>query len=244
MHGHFERRGRKAVVVDHDRHGSERRIPRNRTLPPPYTTRSLTLAATKAFSVGRIDDLTADTSTLSRGAPATSGSSWFSHRLAGRHGYSIGNIDTGSLTVACGARPMVWRRLTPVNHELSHKLPLRFMRHLEAVVLDWAGTTIDHGSLAPVRAITELFSRHQIALSDTEARRDMGLYKKDHIRRILESSGGRREMAGCNRQTRHRGGCGNAVRRIHRIAVEGAGGSLPVDFRSRTGRWTICAKAD
>jgi len=59
------------------------------------------------------------------------------------------------------------------------------MNPLEAVIFDWAGTTIDHGSLAPLRAITELFSRYDIALSDEEARRDMGTYKKDHIRRIL-----------------------------------------------------------
>ena len=59
------------------------------------------------------------------------------------------------------------------------------MRQIEAVIFDWAGTTVDHGSLAPVRAITELFARHDIPLSDSDARRDMGLFKKDHIRRIL-----------------------------------------------------------
>jgi phosphonoacetaldehyde hydrolase len=36
-----------------------------------------------------------------------------------------------------------------------------------------------------VRAITELFARHGIQLSDADARRDMGIFKKDHIRRIL-----------------------------------------------------------
>ncbi len=59
------------------------------------------------------------------------------------------------------------------------------MKRLEAVIFDWAGTTVDHGSLAPVRAITELFRRHEVPLSDADARRDMGIYKKDHIRRIL-----------------------------------------------------------
>ncbi len=57
--------------------------------------------------------------------------------------------------------------------------------NLEAVIFDWAGTTVDHGSLAPVRAIRELFSRHGITLSDSDARRDMGIFKQDHIRRIL-----------------------------------------------------------
>ena len=64
------------------------------------------------------------------------------------------------------------------------------MRRVEAVIFDWAGTTVDFGSLAPVRAITELFSREGIQLSDADARRDMGIFKKDHIRKIL----GTREM--------------------------------------------------
>jgi phosphonoacetaldehyde hydrolase len=59
------------------------------------------------------------------------------------------------------------------------------MKRLQAVVFDWAGATVDHGSLAPVKAVTGLFARHGIELSDTDARRDMGLFKKDHIRRIL-----------------------------------------------------------
>ena len=60
------------------------------------------------------------------------------------------------------------------------------MKRIEAVIFDWAGTTIDHGSLAPVRAVTELFERYGIMLRDTDVRRDMGLFKKDHIRRILQ----------------------------------------------------------
>ena len=59
------------------------------------------------------------------------------------------------------------------------------MKHLQAVIFDWAGTTVDHGSLAPVRAITELFRRHGISLSNADARRDMGVFKRDHIRNIL-----------------------------------------------------------
>ena len=60
------------------------------------------------------------------------------------------------------------------------------MKRLEAVIFDWAGTTVDCGSLAPVRAVTNLFALRGIQLSDAEVRRDMGLFKKDHIRRILE----------------------------------------------------------
>jgi phosphonoacetaldehyde hydrolase len=56
---------------------------------------------------------------------------------------------------------------------------------LEAVIFDWAGTTVDHGSLAPVRVLTQIFATHGITLSDEQARRDMGLLKRDHIERIL-----------------------------------------------------------
>jgi phosphonoacetaldehyde hydrolase len=59
------------------------------------------------------------------------------------------------------------------------------MHCLEAVIFDWAGTTVDHGSLAPVRAITELFHRQGIFLSDADARKDMGIFKRDHIRNVL-----------------------------------------------------------
>jgi phosphonoacetaldehyde hydrolase len=59
------------------------------------------------------------------------------------------------------------------------------MSRLEAVILDWAGTTVDFGSLAPVRAVTGLFAREGVPVSDAEARRDMGIFKKDHIRKIL-----------------------------------------------------------
>jgi phosphonoacetaldehyde hydrolase len=60
------------------------------------------------------------------------------------------------------------------------------MTRLEAVIFDWAGTMVDHGSLAPVKAVTALFARHGIQLSDEEVRRDMGIFKKDHIRRVLQ----------------------------------------------------------
>lgn len=60
------------------------------------------------------------------------------------------------------------------------------MKRLEAVIFDWAGTTVDFGSVAPVRAITELFGREGVPISDADARRDMGIFKKDHIRRILD----------------------------------------------------------
>ena len=56
---------------------------------------------------------------------------------------------------------------------------------VRAVVLDWAGTMIDFGCVAPVRALIEVFAEDGIRLSPDEARRDMGKAKLDHLRAIL-----------------------------------------------------------
>ena len=57
---------------------------------------------------------------------------------------------------------------------------------LQAVILDWAGTTVDHGSLAPIRVLQKVFADRGIEISEEEARRDMGVLKKDHLpRRML-----------------------------------------------------------
>lgn len=56
---------------------------------------------------------------------------------------------------------------------------------LKALIFDWAGTTVDFGSLAPARTLAQLFSSMGISLSDAEIRRDMGLAKKLHIQSIL-----------------------------------------------------------
>jgi phosphonoacetaldehyde hydrolase len=56
---------------------------------------------------------------------------------------------------------------------------------IRMVILDWAGTTVDHGSMAPIAALQNLFGRRGIQLSVEDARRDMGLLKSDHISAIL-----------------------------------------------------------
>jgi phosphonoacetaldehyde hydrolase len=58
-------------------------------------------------------------------------------------------------------------------------------KKLKALVFDWAGTTVDFGSLAPVRTIEQVFGSFGISLSEDQIRRDMGLAKREHISRIL-----------------------------------------------------------
>lgn len=55
---------------------------------------------------------------------------------------------------------------------------------IKALILDWAGTTVDHGCLAPVVVLQEIFSLRGVPLERREARHAMGLLKKDQIRAI------------------------------------------------------------
>lgn len=54
-------------------------------------------------------------------------------------------------------------------------------RAIKAVILDWAGTTVDHGSLAPTQVFLEIFRRRGIEITVAEAREPMGRSKRDHI---------------------------------------------------------------
>jgi phosphonoacetaldehyde hydrolase len=56
---------------------------------------------------------------------------------------------------------------------------------IRAVIFDWAGTTVDRGSLAPVRTLERVFAEAGVPILEEEARRDMGIAKRDHIAAIL-----------------------------------------------------------
>lgn len=56
---------------------------------------------------------------------------------------------------------------------------------LQAVVFDWAGTLIDHGSCAPARTFIEVFRQEGVTISPQQAREPMGMNKRDHIKAIL-----------------------------------------------------------
>lgn len=58
--------------------------------------------------------------------------------------------------------------------------------YLKAVVFDWAGTTVDHGSRAPTIVFQELFRRRGIDITVDQARGPMGMAKHAHIKAIGE----------------------------------------------------------
>ena len=57
---------------------------------------------------------------------------------------------------------------------------------LEAVILDWAGTTVDFGCFAPVQAFLDGFAAFGIHPTLEEVRAPMGLLKWDHIHTMMQ----------------------------------------------------------
>lgn len=54
------------------------------------------------------------------------------------------------------------------------------------IIFDWAGTTVDHGSFAPISAMQTAFSESGIDVTVDQLRKPMGLHKLDHIKAVLQ----------------------------------------------------------
>ncbi|HIZ07919.1 MAG TPA: phosphonoacetaldehyde hydrolase [Candidatus Eubacterium avistercoris] len=55
----------------------------------------------------------------------------------------------------------------------------------DGIIFDWAGTTVDYGCFAPVKAFIEAFEHYGITPTLEEVRKPMGMLKIDHIRTML-----------------------------------------------------------
>ncbi len=55
----------------------------------------------------------------------------------------------------------------------------------DGIIFDWAGTTVDFGSFAPVQAFIEAFQEFGITPTIDEVRAPMGMLKIDHIRTMM-----------------------------------------------------------
>ena len=53
------------------------------------------------------------------------------------------------------------------------------------VILDWAGTAVDHGSRGPLIPFVRVFAERGVEVTPEEARGPMGLSKRDHLRALL-----------------------------------------------------------
>jgi phosphonoacetaldehyde hydrolase len=57
---------------------------------------------------------------------------------------------------------------------------------LKAILLDWAGTTMDYGCYAPAVVFMQVYERKGVPISMDEARAPMGAHKKVHLRKISQ----------------------------------------------------------
>lgn len=58
---------------------------------------------------------------------------------------------------------------------------------IKLIIFDWAGTTIDYGSMAPIGAFQRAFKTYGLDLSSEEIRKPMGVLKIEHIKILLET---------------------------------------------------------
>ena len=76
-------------------------------------------------------------------------------------------------------------------------------QHLRAAIFDWAGTVIDHGSLAPMGAFVKAFGEFGVTIAIEEARGPMGMAKRPHIAALMAlpriANPGRPAAAGCRK---------------------------------------------
>jgi len=63
---------------------------------------------------------------------------------------------------------------------------------VQAALLDWAGTTMDFGCIAPAVVFVEVFRRQRVPISVEEARVPMGAHKRVHIQKLIELDAVRR----------------------------------------------------
>lgn len=57
---------------------------------------------------------------------------------------------------------------------------------IQAALLDWAGTTMDFGCMAPAVVFVKVFERAGVPITMDEARAPMGAHKRVHIQKITE----------------------------------------------------------
>ena len=73
-----------------------------------------------------------------------------------------------------------------MGNQLEYVYTRGYRGRVKGLVLDWSGTTADAYVLAPAVVFVEVFSKHNVKISMTEARGPMGLRKDLHIKALTE----------------------------------------------------------
>ena len=63
-----------------------------------------------------------------------------------------------------------------------------YMKKIECIIMDWAGTSVDYGCFAPVAAFVESFKAAGIEVTPAETRAYMGLTKIEEIPCLVQQS--------------------------------------------------------
>lgn len=69
---------------------------------------------------------------------------------------------------------------------MTYRYRRSYQGPLRAVVLDWAGTTCDHGCLAPAQTFADAFAAAGVPITVEQARAPMGMAKWQHIKTITQ----------------------------------------------------------
>jgi len=72
------------------------------------------------------------------------------------------------------------------THEREFTYTRSYRGPIRCVILDWAGTTMDFGCMAPAVVFMQVFEKAGVPISIEEARIPMGAHKKVHIGLICE----------------------------------------------------------
>jgi phosphonoacetaldehyde hydrolase len=70
----------------------------------------------------------------------------------------------------------------------------RYTGTVQAVVFDWAGTTVDYGCCAPAGVFVQAFRNHGLEVSIEQARGPMGVHKREHVSILLGLDSVRRQF--------------------------------------------------
>ena len=69
---------------------------------------------------------------------------------------------------------------------MSFTYQRQYRGKIQAVLLDWAGTTMDYGCMAPAVVFVEVYKRQGVPITMEEARAPMGAHKRVHIQKISQ----------------------------------------------------------
>jgi len=76
------------------------------------------------------------------------------------------------------------KTIMEVNMAEYQYKPIHTKSKIQAVIFDWAGTTVDYGCFAPLEVFLSVFGEAGISLTLDEARGPMGMLTLDYIRAL------------------------------------------------------------